>query len=106
VRKGVVEADLDVPRWTSPRCTRLQKTRVRALAWRWPTRRAALRRRARDPRFAVEGRAALAHERLESRPRAITTGAGAVEGKGTIALKGARNSASRAARSTSTRPRS
>ncbi len=41
-----------------------------------------------DPRFAIEGRAALAHERLDVETVRITTGGGAVSGKGSLATAG------------------
>lgn len=41
-----------------------------------------------DPRFGVDGRAALAQERLDIETVRVTTGGGAVTGKGTLALAG------------------
>ena len=43
-----------------------------------------------EPRFTLDGRATLANEVLQVETAHITTGAGAADGKGTLALKGAR----------------
>jgi translocation and assembly module TamB len=44
----------------------------------------------REPRFTVEGKASLAAGQLQVDMARVSTGAGAAEGKGTLALKGAR----------------
>lgn len=44
----------------------------------------------REPRFAIEGRGVLAGDELQVDTARVTTGAGAAEGKGTLALKGAK----------------
>jgi translocation and assembly module TamB len=90
VRKGIVEAQLDVTDVDLAALHReLQKTKVTGRITLAAEREAqrfdvALK----DPRFAVEGRAALANDRLEVETARITTGSGAVTGKGTLALKG------------------
>ena len=43
-----------------------------------------------DPRFEVEGRAVLAHQRLDVETVRVATGGGAVAGKGTLGLAGRR----------------
>jgi len=92
VRKGIVEADLEVADVNLAALHRdLQQTKVTGkitLAAEKEVQRfnVALR----DPRFGVEGRAALAHDRLDVETARITTGSGAVAGKGTLALKGAK----------------
>lgn len=44
----------------------------------------------RDPRFALEGRAALANDLLEVETARVSTGAGAATARGTVALEGAK----------------
>src|SRR6185369_9858143 len=44
----------------------------------------------REPRFTVDGKASLANGTLQVDAARVTTGSGAAEGKGTLALKGAR----------------
>jgi translocation and assembly module TamB len=90
VRKGIVEADLEVTNVDLAALHRdLQKTQVTGRITLAAEREAqrfdvALK----DPRFAVEGRAALAGNVLDVETARITTGSGAVTGKGTLALKG------------------
>jgi translocation and assembly module TamB len=92
VRKGSVEAQLDVSGVDLAALHRsLQKTEVTghvALVSEHGAQRFDLALR--DPRFAVEGKAAIANERLDVETARITTGSGAVQGKGTLALKGSK----------------
>jgi translocation and assembly module TamB len=92
VRKGSVEAQLDVSGVDLAALHRsLQKTEVAGhvvLVSEHGTQRFDLALR--DPRFAVEGKAAIANERLDVETARITTGSGAVQGKGTLALKGSK----------------
>lgn len=89
-RQGSVEADLRVASVDLSALHReLQKTNVTgrvAIAGDRGAQRfdVALK----DPRFEVEGRAALANERLEVETARIRTGGGAVVAKGGMALKG------------------
>jgi translocation and assembly module TamB len=92
VRKGSVEAQLDVSAVDLAALHRsLQKTEVTghvALVSEHGAQRFGLALR--DPRFAVEAKAAIASERLDVETARITTGSGAVQGKGTLALKGSK----------------
>jgi len=92
VRKASVEAQLEVSGVDLAALHRsLQKTQVTgrvALVSQHGTQRFDLVLR--DPRFAVEGKAAIANDRLEVETARIDTGSGAVQGKGTVALKGAK----------------
>ena len=92
VRKGSVEAELDVSGVDLASLHRsLQKTQVAgrvALVSEKGVQRFDLALR--DPRFAVEGKAAIANERLDVETARINTGSGVVQGKGTLALKGAK----------------
>jgi translocation and assembly module TamB len=90
VRKGIVEAELTVTSVDLAALHReLQKTQVTGRITLAAEREAQRFEVAlKDPRFAVEGRAVLAHERLDVETARITTGSGAVTGKGTLALAG------------------
>ncbi|HUQ29849.1 MAG TPA: translocation/assembly module TamB domain-containing protein [Usitatibacter sp.] len=92
VRKGNVEATLDVNDVDLAALHRgLQKTRVTgrvAVVAEQAAQRFEVSLR--DPRFAVDGRARLAGERLDVETARVTTGSGAATGKGTLALKGAK----------------
>src|SRR6185503_19889378 len=92
VRKASVEAQLDVSGVDLAALHRsLQKTEVTghvALVSEHGAQRFDLALH--DPRFAVEGKAAIANERLDVETARITTGSGVVQGKGTLALKGSK----------------
>jgi translocation and assembly module TamB len=90
--KGVVEADLRVADVDLAALHReLQKTRVAGRIGVKATSGAqGFEVALKDPRFAIEGRAALANDRLEVETARVQTGGGAIVAKGGMALKGRR----------------